>query len=354
MNKIAAGAVTGAIVAIGLVLTPQTALAVDCGSPAKEAVYQTTTTPAVPPVVIEVEIVDSEAVPAVPAVYEDVKVVDVEAKPGTPAVPAVYEDRKVIDVEAKDAVPPTEEVSHIEHQLVTEAYDETVVDREAWTETVAGQWWNWSPNDTKGPQDYEPAFPVDERGTWQGPHTNGGPDQELTGTFNVSNGNSGNSSWFHRAEPTVIEHPAETHVVHHDAVYEDVKVIDVPGNPGSPAVEEVSHIERVLVTPEVPAVPAVEEVSHTEHRLVTPAVPAKEEVTHIETLELVPGSPASSKKVLVSAAVPAGEPCPPASPVPGALAFTGSNAALGGLAGAGILALGVLALAGAARLRKQD
>jgi len=87
----------------------------------------------------------------------------------------------------------------------------TVTDEEAYTEVVTpSQWWNWSPNNTQGPQDYTPNFPSDpDRGTWQGPHTNGGPAGE--GTFNVSNGSSGNSSWFHRSPAEVIEHPAETH-----------------------------------------------------------------------------------------------------------------------------------------------
>jgi len=65
-------------------------------------------------------------------------------------------------------------------------------------------WWNWSPNYTHGPQDYTPEFPNDERGTWQGPHENGGPDQDTYGTFNSSNGNSGNSSWFHREHGELI------------------------------------------------------------------------------------------------------------------------------------------------------
>lgn len=239
------------------------ASAADCGQPAKAAVYETVTTPAV----------DEVRAP-------DVKVIDIPAQaaiPGTPGSPAV------------------EEVSHIEHRLVTpavDAYDEVV---------TPSQWWNWSPNQSQGPQDYEPAFPVDERGTWQGPHTEGGPDGE--GTFNVSHGNSGNSSWFHR-NPAVV--------IHHDevpAVYEDVKVIDVEAKPAIPA---------------------------------TPDIPAVEEVSHMEPGEVItPAKEATSKQVLVSKAVEATDPCvvttvdkpktPPASvPVvdqpPVELAFTGSQA----------------------------
>lgn len=66
-----------------------------------------------------------------------------------------------------------------------------------WVPTVSepDRWWNWSPNDSQGPQDYTPDFPNDDRGTWQGPHNNGGPKQGTYGTFR--NG-GGNSSFFHR------------------------------------------------------------------------------------------------------------------------------------------------------------
>ena len=88
----------------------------------------------------------------------------------------------------------------------SEAYSETTyIEHPAVTheETVPGAWWNWSPNQDQGPFEGPPSFPTDARGTWQGPHIEGGPDQELTGTFNSSHGNSGNASWFHRALPTV-------------------------------------------------------------------------------------------------------------------------------------------------------
>lgn len=169
-----------------------------------------------------------------PAVYETVT---------TPGTPAVYgPDVKVIDVPAQAAVPAVEEVSHVEHRLVSPAVDAV----EAYDEVITpSQWWNWSPNHTRGPQDYVPNFPTDERGTWQGPHTEGGPDGE--GTFNVSHGNSGNSSWFHREPAVVIHHDA---VPGKDAVYEDVTVVDVEAVPGKPAVDEVSHTEKgAIVTP---------------------------------------------------------------------------------------------------------
>jgi hypothetical protein len=71
------------------------------------------------------------------------------------------------------------------------------------TAEVPSKWWNWSPNHDNKNTDFGPngpAFPNDARGTWQGPHTNGGPDQGTFGTFNSSNGENGRSSWFHRTE----------------------------------------------------------------------------------------------------------------------------------------------------------
>lgn len=56
-------------------------------------------------------------------------------------------------------------------------------------------WWNWSPNNSQGPQNYVPNFPNDPRGTWQGPHVNGGPQQDTYGTFQTG---GGNSPFFHR------------------------------------------------------------------------------------------------------------------------------------------------------------
>lgn len=101
------------------------------------------------------------------------------------------------------------------------ARDETVIITPARTETIPGtpgRWWNFSPNDQQGVFTGPPNFPSDNRGTWQGPHTEGGPSQGLTGTFRQG---EGNASWFHRepgTEERVIEHPAVTDVIHHPAV----------------------------------------------------------------------------------------------------------------------------------------
>lgn len=307
MKVIRAGAVVGGLFAVAL-MAAGPASAATCGTPAVDAVYQTTVTPAVPAVTEQRKVVDVVGVPAVP---------------GTPAVPAVPE---------VPGVPAVEEVSHIEKRLVTPAVD-----------AVPSLWWNWSPNDRKGPQDYVPSFPVDDRGEWQGPHTNGGPDGE--GTFNVSNDSNGRSSWFHR-EPGVDAVPA---------VYEDVKVIDVAYVPAVPAIPG---------TPEIPAVPEV---------------PAVEEVSHFETVVITPAIPEVTTTTLVTEAVPAGEPCPvpekpvvkpvvdkpvvtdttpdapAAAPLPTTLAMTGATTTRNfTLLGAGVLALGLLAGAGARRVGRQE
>ena len=97
-------------------------------------------------------------------------------------------------------------------------YGEPVIDQPAWDEVVPGEpslWWNWSPNKDQGPFDGPPAFPTDERGTWQGPHNEGGPGQDQVGTFQQGNGHG---SWFHREAGT----PDTT--IHHDATYKDVVV----------------------------------------------------------------------------------------------------------------------------------
>ena len=110
----------------------------------------------------------------------------------------------------------------------------TVVDQPAYDEVVPAvpsQWWNWSPNKDQGPFDGPPAFPTDERGTWQGPHTEGGPGQDQVGTFQQGNGHG---SWFHR-EAGVAEY-----TIHHDAVTHTEEV---------PCTEEPPTEEPPVVTP---------------------------------------------------------------------------------------------------------
>ena len=142
-------------------------------------------------------VVVTPAVPGVPAV---------PATPGTPAVPAVTVDHP--------AVPAVAEV-----------------------------WANWSPNDTKGPQDYTPIWPTDVRGTWhvhdQIPGGHVGPD----GVYNRSNENSGKSSWFYRQNGKDAI-PAWTEVI-------TPAVPAVPGTPEVPAVAEVPAVTQTVNHPAV-------------------------------------------------------------------------------------------------------
>lgn len=90
---------------------------------------------------------------------------------------------------------------------------ETVVVEEAWTETIEGEpevWANWAPNDTRGPQNYTPIWPEDDRGTWivhnQLPPGHAGPN-------GVYQQGGGNSPWFYRHAGTddkIVEHAAVT------------------------------------------------------------------------------------------------------------------------------------------------
>lgn len=154
---------------------------------------------------------------------------------------------------AADCVPTPDTTETIHHDAVTHVVHHDAVTHTVHHEAVpAGPdlWWNWSPNNTQEPQDYEPAFPVDARGTWQGPHENGGPDQDTYGTFNSSNENSGNSSWFHREHGTpavdaydevVVDQEAYDELVVDEEAYDEIIFIDgsdcppiIVNNPGPP------------------------------------------------------------------------------------------------------------------------
>lgn len=107
--------------------------------------------------------------------------------------------------------PAQDEVSHLVYsyrKLVTDYKTQYHFSKYTHTKTrtytqgteAVDHWWNWSPNHTEGPQNYIPDFPVDNptgepRGTWQGPHVNGGPMQDTFGTFQTG---GGNSPFFHR------------------------------------------------------------------------------------------------------------------------------------------------------------
>lgn len=153
--------------------------------------------------------------------------------------------------DGEPCVPSDAWTETIDHPAVTHEETVTVVDEEAWTEVipeVAGFWQNFSPNKENRPFTGPPSWPADERGTWQGPHTNGGPQPDAQGVF--QNG-QGNGSWFYRQQPVaeqVIEHPAVTHeetttvvdeeawteVVDHDAVTCEEPPVDEPKDPKDP------------------------------------------------------------------------------------------------------------------------
>lgn len=130
------------------------------------------------------------------------------------------------DVQTTTVVDSPEHVVH--HDAVT--HDE-VVHHDAVTHIVhhaavpAGPdlWWNWSPNHEQGPFEGPPDFPVDARGTWQGPHENGGPSQDTYGTFQQGNGHG---SWFHREHGTPAVDAYDETVVDQPAYDETVTIVD--------------------------------------------------------------------------------------------------------------------------------
>ena len=104
-----------------------------------------------------------------------------------------------------------------------------------------------------------PAFPTDARGTWQGPHENGGPTQD-TGRQLPDRG--GNSPFFHREQGT-------------------------EGDPGQPYVAPT--YETVVVTPAVPAVPGTPAIPAVTEEIVHPAVtcpPGEDEFADYEVCAL--------------------------------------------------------------------
>ncbi|QKN87742.1 hypothetical protein IXEL_42 [Microbacterium phage Ixel] len=131
------------------------------------------------------------------------------------------------------AVPAwTEVVPDIEHPAV---YETVVVTPAVEAST---KWWNFSPNKDQGPLEGAPTFPEDERGTWQGPHTEGGPGQDQTGVYQQGNGHG---SWFYRentpATPEVTEErlvtEAYTEVVP-DIEHPAIPEVTCPGNEEPP------------------------------------------------------------------------------------------------------------------------
>jgi hypothetical protein len=126
---------------------------------------------------------------------------------------------------AADCTPQAAYTETINHPAETHVVHHDAV------EATPDQWWAWSPNKDQGPFDGPPSFPSDARGTWQGPKDNGGPDQDTYGTFNTSNNDNGNGSWFHREhgtaaadafDETITDKAAWVETINHDAVTCDV------------------------------------------------------------------------------------------------------------------------------------
>lgn len=127
----------------------------------------------------------------------------------------------------------------IHHDAVT--HEETVIDQEATPEV----WANFSPNHNEGPFEGPPAYPTDDRGTWQVhdkiPGGHEGPD----GVYERDNPGNGNADWFYRHNATaevshtvtVVDQEAYDEVIHHDAVVCD------PGPKPDPIVT-TQHIEK--------------------------------------------------------------------------------------------------------------
>lgn len=288
------------LMAFAAIALAPAASADECGQPAQEAAYKVVVT-------------------KTPAVYgDDIVVIDVPGQPAVPGTPAV------------------EEVSHIEHVLVTPAVEEVshiekVLVKEAWTEIVKeaepGQHYSLKGNSGIG-KDETPVWPADywQANTEQEPHDNGAGnpvtwvETEGSGLHFASHGPEGEGlrDWFYYKAPVAAE------VIEHEAEYEDVKVIDVPGSPAVYEDVKVIDVEAKEATPGTPAVP---------------------EVSHVEKGELITPAKRTTKTVLVSAAVPATDVCivPASTPSASRLAQTGAEWVVP-LAAAGILLL----LAGAA------
>src|SRR6478735_2981246 len=334
----------------GLSVTGGTAWAdttVPCGTPAHDALYTTTHHDAVPAVTHEVTVIDQAYVPgqaAVPeeshiettwvdgdgwsatgdsTVVEDAPaytdygwlrtVIDVEGVEGHAAVPAVTHDETVVDEDAYDetvedspAVDAVDEVFHLDTVVDKDAYDETVedspavdavdevshfvtvVDKDAYDETVVD-----SPAiaavdevshfDTVVDKAAWDENVVDANG-YAFTQKNGNVRYESSATWNAGAGGAG---WTRAANLD------KSHVVHHAAETHQAKVIDTPASPAVPAVTHVvhhaaeTHQVKVIDTPASPAVPAVTHVVHhaaETHQVKvidTPASPAVAAVTHV-------------------------------------------------------------------------
>jgi hypothetical protein len=142
-----------------------------------------------------------------------------------PASPARADEPSCVP---KDAY--TETINHpaethtVHHDAVTETIHHPAV-----TETVPGVWANWAPNDTHGPQNYVPGYPVDNvgngapRGTWI-VHEGGVPPGH-EGPDGVYQQGAGNSPFFYRqAQKITVITPAHDEVVVIEEAYDEIVV----------------------------------------------------------------------------------------------------------------------------------
>lgn len=177
-------------------------------------------------------------------------------------------------------------ITHVvHHDAVTH-----IVHHDAVTHTVhhdavpAGPdlWWNWAPNHDQGPQDYVPDFPSDPRGTWEGPHENGGPMQDTYGTFQTG---GGNSPFFHREHGTPGQDAYDEVVVDQEAYDEtvvdqeayDETVVDQEAYDETVTDQEaydeiIKHPAVTCNTPPEPPVVVIVHTPPTKPQFVPPAV----------------------------------------------------------------------------------
>lgn len=129
MKIIRGGAAVGVLLAVGLATAGPASAAIACGTPAVDAVYQTVVTP------------------AAPAVTEDRKVIDVAFVPGIPEVPAVPAVPAVEEVSHMETIVDTPE-QVIEHPAVTHEEKQFYVLR-GWDKEYAPTLDSpgWKPND---------------------------------------------------------------------------------------------------------------------------------------------------------------------------------------------------------------
>jgi len=165
-------------------------------------------------------------------------------------------------------VPKDAYTETVHHDAVTHVVHHDAVTHVVHHDAVPGPWWNWAPNDNRGPFEGTPLFPSDDRGTWEGPHTVGGPSQDLTGTFQQG---EGNAPWFHREagqsaydetvvdqeayDETVVDQEAYDETIEHPAVTCPDPGPDCEADPTAEGCPPVDEGKKVVVCKYVGAPP---------------------------------------------------------------------------------------------------